>query len=616
ALLSQTEALGNKYPLNVLTDAGVLPNYAFPEPGVTLTATLLGAMPGEKSNANESSGNKPKPKPKRRRSAKTEYLRPASVALREFAPFNHFYAEGRKLEITQLDLGNAQHPTVEMWRFCPACSHSAPEQTDRETEPLCPRCNTQYNDVGQLFPIIAFRRAWSTSTALEASTADESEDREQESYQTIELIEVDPQAHGQAKLIEKDEVVFGYEWVPKAILREVNFGRAKDAGGSLTLNGREVTQPGFLVCKSCGRVQPKHLGDDKPPQHQPWCKSRGKNDPNVYTRVGLYRQNTSEAIRVLLPVANHQVGEILNSVRAALELGFRRTFGGQPQHLKITTMYEPHHDVHRRFLVIYDTVPGGTGYLSGLWRDDGLFAVMEAAREAMRHCSCTREDNRDGCYRCVYAYQHQRDHKSISRKLAVDLFNRVLKRRKSAREVPTLSDVNVASIFESELERLFCEALSQHAKSCGWQWQETRFAGATGYRMRIDEGRAWEVRMQVVLGRIDRRVYRRVCLPRTTRQGAVADRRRHPQAQRDFKLTHGRPPRSEGAPSGVVADLDRCHACPQPRYAINPVAGRLCPRCICRAQKNSKKNRERPQSRHKIPAQRPFQSRYKVRPSG
>ena len=32
--------IGAKYPLNVLTDAGVLPNYAFPEPGVMLESVV------------------------------------------------------------------------------------------------------------------------------------------------------------------------------------------------------------------------------------------------------------------------------------------------------------------------------------------------------------------------------------------------------------------------------------------------------------------------------------------------------------------------------------------------------------------------------------------------
>lgn len=511
ALDLQLNNLSSKYPLNVLTDAGVLPNYAFPEPGVTLNATLLGLPPDAGKQA---TATKPGKKRKKGKRTRTEYLRPASVALREFAPFNHFYADGRKLQITQLDMGSAQHPTVEQWRFCPACSHSEPERTGEPPAPLCPVCSHEYNDIGQVFPLIAFRKAWSTCSVLEASTADESDDRDQESYATQELIEVDPKSHGrsQAKLIECPELVFGYEWVPRAILREINFGRAKESGGSLELNGREVTQPGFMACKSCGRVQPKHLREDQPAVHQPWCKVKTKPSEDAYQRVGLYRQTTSEAIRVLLPVADYQLSEMLNSVRAAFELGFRRQFGGQPQHLRSTTMREPTQGSYRQYLVLYDTVPGGTGYLSGLWQEDGLFAVMSAALDAMRSCECANEVDRDGCYRCVYAYQHQRDLESISRKRAVELFDKVVKKRKLAQDVPSLSDVNVEIIHESELERRFCVALEKTCVDKDWRFEQTLFEGKPGYRIRVpkppeartqdsgDYSHGWEMRMQVDLG--------------------------------------------------------------------------------------------------------------------
>src|SRR5690606_28993086 len=40
AYLRSRAHLQNKYPLNVLADAGIIPNFAFPEPGVTLSALL------------------------------------------------------------------------------------------------------------------------------------------------------------------------------------------------------------------------------------------------------------------------------------------------------------------------------------------------------------------------------------------------------------------------------------------------------------------------------------------------------------------------------------------------------------------------------------------------
>src|SRR5205085_1784276 len=63
-----------KYPLNLFTDEGVLPNYAFPESGVKLKSIIYGMIAEE----GEELGQK--------FSQAQEYLRGASTAIRELAP--------------------------------------------------------------------------------------------------------------------------------------------------------------------------------------------------------------------------------------------------------------------------------------------------------------------------------------------------------------------------------------------------------------------------------------------------------------------------------------------------------------------------------------------------
>ena len=59
--------LSNKYPLAVLTDAGALPNYAFPETGVTLKSILRGvpkpAKEGDKADKAPGGGRSPSRRP-------------------------------------------------------------------------------------------------------------------------------------------------------------------------------------------------------------------------------------------------------------------------------------------------------------------------------------------------------------------------------------------------------------------------------------------------------------------------------------------------------------------------------------------------------------------------
>jgi len=92
----------------------------------------------------------------------------------------------------------------------------------------------------------------------------------------------------------------------------------------------------------------------------------------------------SEAIRLLLPVSQLEDPVLLHSLKAALFLGFRKKFLGHPDHLAVTLANEPRSGAMRRFLVVYDAVPGGTGYLADLWKRDGILDVLENARDAMQ----------------------------------------------------------------------------------------------------------------------------------------------------------------------------------------------------------------------------------------
>src|SRR5690606_21268667 len=105
----------------------------------------------------------------------------------------------------------------------------------------------------------------------------------------------------------------------------------------------------------------------------------------------LYREFRSEAVRLLLPFLDSPGrNQKLHSFVAALELGLRKYFGGKIDHLESTIHSEPLEDTESRkqFLVLYDTVPGGTGYLKELIRDkEAIFNILEKAMATMRSCT-------------------------------------------------------------------------------------------------------------------------------------------------------------------------------------------------------------------------------------
>ncbi len=163
-LLDMVKQLEDQYILNFFTDAGLLPNYAFPETGVHLVGVISNLdKPG-------SSGKKYDLK---------EYVRPAPLALRELAPFNHFYAEGHKLTVSHMDIAGREK-AIERWQFCDQCSHMELVQASHYSA-TCPVCgSTMWSDQGQQHDMIRFRKATAYVESYESRVGDDGDDRERE----------------------------------------------------------------------------------------------------------------------------------------------------------------------------------------------------------------------------------------------------------------------------------------------------------------------------------------------------------------------------------------------------------------------------------------------------
>ena len=118
------QELNRKQTLNFLTDEGLIPNYAFPEEGVTLRSVIL--KKPEKSEDDE-----------KLIKLEFEHMRPAEAAITELAPGSTFYVEGRKLTVDQVSIDQDDY---EEWHFCRSCSHLEPVTSQSESYSACPRC--------------------------------------------------------------------------------------------------------------------------------------------------------------------------------------------------------------------------------------------------------------------------------------------------------------------------------------------------------------------------------------------------------------------------------------------------------------------------------------------
>jgi len=530
-LVKLIQVIEEQYTLNFFTDASLLPNYAFPETGVRFKAIITGldqVRPGAPPYETK------------------DYLRAAPLAIRELAPFNLFYAEGRKLTVDHVDMAGREQ-AVERWQFCDQCSHLELVQANVYSR-TCPACGSpMWSDRGQQHDMVRFRQASAWVDHYASLVGDDADERERQVYQLGQLFDIRPEHSSGAHVL--PGLPFGFEYLAQVTLREVNFGLRDVASRKRCIADEERPEDGFRVCQDCGVVIAPHQDHDgaPPPKHTRNCLSKASGRPPEWHTVYLYREVTSEALRILLPVSTTLIEEKLATFEACLALGLRRKFHGDPEHLKILSHSEPAADgTRRRFLVIYDTVPGGTSFLKDLARPDTFFEVLQLALDSLTSCRCRLTPEKQACYRCLYSYHTQYELQLISRQLGIELLSEILTQRPALTDLPSLSDAHIDSLIESELEQRLIGALEQHAREQRYSWSPIIHHGKKAWEFQANTER-WIIEPQVSLGTTQRVSMSSkadfVCWPVA---GANANRR--PVAIfTDGFAYHGRPTELHGA---------------------------------------------------------------------
>jgi len=186
-LLELIKEIDGRDLLNTLTDAGLIPNYAFPEAGVELKSVLwrkrASDEPGQGAYVTLNT---------------LKYERPAQSALSEFAPENRFYANQRRVEVDQINMNLAK---ADDWRFCPSCHHMQNLAVEPDVHMACPHCgDPMWADAAQKRTLLRFRQAIANSNDTEVRIDDSTEDREPKYY--IRQLMADfssPTAHREAE---------------------------------------------------------------------------------------------------------------------------------------------------------------------------------------------------------------------------------------------------------------------------------------------------------------------------------------------------------------------------------------------------------------------------------
>lgn len=490
ALTRLLAGIDSRDTLQFLTDEGLLPNYAFPEQGVLLHSVIIRDDKKVAASAEQ-------------RVLTFEYERPGASAITELAPESVFYAEGRKVTIEQVDVARDK---PQKWRFCRSCSYSEPEAA---AEPLnaCPRCaDSMWSDAGRVQTMLRLSKVYARTYDSNSRIGDDADDRDRKFYVRQALLDVPPGAVRQAWAVEDDNFPFAFEFLERVQFREVNFGQQTGDGEPIQIAGNDTRKPGFRICAECGTLQRNRRREDAWKNHALYCSKRKEETQAVQECVFLYREFDSEGIRLFLPESRFGGSdESVHSFIAALQMGLEQRFRGSVDHLCIArdVRLAQGEESPRQYLVIYDSVPGGTGYLKELMRDPApLFEVLRLALVGLQGCSCAADENRDGCYRCLYGYHNSSERKHVSRRTAAALLQEILGHQAELKPVATIGAVVAKnSLFDSELERRFIEALRRKPAggAARFEVRDEVVRGKPGYLLQAGD-RVWMVEPQVELG--------------------------------------------------------------------------------------------------------------------
>ena len=380
-------------PLGFLGLVGFLPRYGFSGESVLLH-TPFGDQPIVQSGA---------------------------VGVTEFAPGNIVYARGRKLKVRALEpkpipaadaAEYRRDNLLQTARRCDDCEYL----TFDPLEKSCPSCGED----------LVTQQTVGLTGVLGSGGAISSDDeyRVRADYDVAQML---GSSDGDPEILTIGGVTVR-RWSGKEIVIS-NRGPRPDSGRA----------QGFDICLGCGYaveaedITGEEETDEEPEEqrgHLPRCP--GAKDPQYIQRnVWLTARLRGDVMAITLPAAARQASfrGWRASLAEALKLGIQETMQAGRQDLDWFETYRQApetlsalHDAQPDSLVIYDRMPGGTGYFPKLFADEGA-GLKEAARvalERLQSCDCS-----DSCHRCLRDFWNQRLHPVLNRFEVMSVLRRI-----------------------------------------------------------------------------------------------------------------------------------------------------------------------------------------------
>ena len=481
--------------IEFMTNCGLLPNYAFPETGVKLQASVYSSREKE-----DKKNNVAEPKV-------IELTRSASQGIKELAPGNLFYTQKFALEVSGIPTFDWKDNLVTM-RYCSKCDCLAEKGTPEFSAAVCPKCGDPSWGVNQ-HHYLKFTSARSAMFKTEAALDDSNEERTREQF----IVKKHFMFHhkGTTSSYAMKGIGFGIEFCNNMDLFEANYGMQMQSGTKVEVNNESIIpENGFVTCRYCGKSTPllsKLNREHKPvEQHYRFCNHKNVNFADdakgeVFEQMYLYRHMQTEAIKILLPIQIMDAKAAVEMFKAGIELGMKEYYHSSPEHIRIDSYTEVNQATQQKdyYLVMYDTIPGGTGYLAKLYNTEEFSKMLTFAYDKIKDCTCQLE-GKDGCYHCILTYGNQYSRDSFSREQAEILFGKLVGGTKSWERIEgsvgTISQNGAAE--DSELELKFVRAMQTLSDNQGWTFEKVPDDNAYHYEIHInDEGNDTELKYTI-----------------------------------------------------------------------------------------------------------------------
>ncbi len=486
----QMNTLREESVLEFMTNCGLLPNYAFPETGVTLEASVY-----SKAEKGDRQDNVAEPKT-------IELNRPASQAIKDLAPGNKFCTQKFQLEVSGIPVFNWKNTLTEM-RYCSKCDCLAEKGTEEFNNAGCPKCGDPSWSINT-HPYLRFTSARSAMAKADAVLDDAHEERTREQYLVKKHFMF--HHHGTVSAYAMKSIGFGIEFCNNMDLYETNYGMQMQTGAKIEVDSdASIPENGFVTCKCCGKTTPllgkktkdRRNGQERQTveQHYKFCRYKAVTfaddaQGSVFERLYLYRHMRTEAIKILLPVQIMDAKAAGEMFKAGIALGMKEYYHSSPEHIRMDFYAEMNRGTGEKdyYLVMYDTVPGGTGYLAKLYNTEEFSKMLRFAYEKIKDCTCQLE-GKDGCYHCIMSYGNQYSRDAFSREQAELLFEKLVGATNAWEHI----DGSVGTIAangaaeDSELELKFVRTMQTLATKNRWTFEKKPDDTSYFYELHIDD---------------------------------------------------------------------------------------------------------------------------------